>query len=69
MIEIIFVVREDEIDGGFTASALGYGIHTEADTYEELRNNIREAVECHFDELQERPSIIRLHYVRDEVLV
>ncbi len=51
MVEIIFEVREDEIDGGYTASALGYGIHTEADTLEELRNNVREAVECHFDEI------------------
>ncbi len=69
MVEIIFEVHEDEIDGGFTASASGYGIHTEADTIEDLRKNIREAVDCHFDEIQERPSIIRLHFVRDEVLV
>jgi hypothetical protein len=36
MSEIIFEVREDEIDGGYTASALGYGIDTQADTMEEL---------------------------------
>ena len=68
MSEIIFEVREDEPDGGFTASALGYGIHTQADTLEELRNNVREAVDCYFDEKMETPSVIRLHFVRDEVL-
>ncbi|MCJ7530031.1 MAG: hypothetical protein MUO64_03230 [Anaerolineales bacterium] len=69
MKEIIIEVLEDEIDGGYTASALGYGIHTEAETLEELRNNIREAVDCYFDETMESVQIIRLHFVRDEVLV
>jgi predicted RNase H-like HicB family nuclease len=68
MSEVIFEVREDEVDGGFTASALGYGIHTEGETVEELRNAVREAVDCYFDEKMEAPQIIRLHFVRDEVL-
>jgi predicted RNase H-like HicB family nuclease len=68
MKEIIFEVREDEIDGGYTASALGAGIHTQADTLEELRANVKEAVDCHYDESMEAPKIIRLHFVRDEVL-
>jgi predicted RNase H-like HicB family nuclease len=67
--EIIFEVREDEVDGGFTASALGFGIHTQADTVEELRTMVKEAVNCYFDESMERPKLIRLHFVRDEVLV
>ena len=66
--EIIFEVNEDEVDGGYSASALGYGIHTEGETIEELRRNVREAVECYFDEKMKRPGIIRLHFVRDEVL-
>ena len=66
--EIIFEVNEDEVDGGYSASALGYGIHTEGETIEELRRNVREAVECYFDETMKRPGIIRLHFVRDEVL-
>ena len=66
---IIFEVSEDELDGGYSASALGYGIHTQADTLDELRHNVREAVECYFDEGMVRPRLIRLHYVRDEVLV
>ena len=68
MSEIIFEVSEDEIDGGYSASALGYGINTEGDTLEELRRNVKEAVECYFDETMARPGVIRLHFVRDEVL-
>ena len=68
MSEVIFEVREDTIDGGFTASALGFGIHTEADTCEELRANVREAVDCYFEEIADAPKIIRLHFVRDEVM-
>jgi hypothetical protein len=68
MSEIIFEVREDEVGGGFTASALGVGIHSEGETLEELRANVREAVDCYFDETMEAPRIIRLHFVRDEVL-
>ena len=66
--ELIFEVSEDEIDGGFSASALGYGIHTQGDTIEELRENVKEAVECYFDETMKRPIFVRLHFVRDEVL-
>jgi predicted RNase H-like HicB family nuclease len=68
MKEIIFEVREDEIDGGYTASALGAGVHTEGDTLEERRANVKEAVDCYFDETMEAPKVIRLHFVRDEVL-
>ncbi|MEK0446850.1 MAG: hypothetical protein RLZZ399_2171 [Verrucomicrobiota bacterium] len=68
MKEIIFEVREDEVDGGYTAAALGYGIHTQGDTLEELRAMVRDAVDCYFEETEESPRVIRLHFVRDEVL-
>jgi predicted RNase H-like HicB family nuclease len=68
MKEVIFEVREDEVDGGYTASALGVGIHTQGETLEELRANVKEAVGCYFDETMDAPSLIRLHFVRDEVL-
>lgn len=67
--EIIFEVREDEADGGYTANALGYGIHTQGDSLEELRAMVKDAVSCYFDESMESPKIIRLHFVRDEVLI
>ena len=66
--EIIFEVSDDEFDGGYSASALGFGIHTQAETIEEIRDNIRESVECYFDDASTRPSVVRLHFVRDEVL-
>lgn len=66
--EIIFEVREDETEGGYLARALGYSIFTEGRTLDELRRNVREATDCHFDETMEAPKIIRLHFVRDEVL-
>ena len=65
--EIIFEVTEDEVDGGYSASALGYGIHTQGDCVEDVRRNVREAFDCYFDETMERPSVIRLHFVRDEI--
>jgi predicted RNase H-like HicB family nuclease len=68
MSEIIFEVREDEVDGGYTASALGYGIHTQGETVEEVRAMVKDAVRCYLDETMEAPKIIRLHFVRDEVL-
>ena len=68
MSEIIFEVREDEAEGGYTAAALGYGIHTQAESVEELRAMVREAVECYFDDAEEAPKLIRLHFVRDEVI-
>lgn len=68
MTEIIFEVREDEADGGYTASALGYGIHTQAETLDELRTMVKDAVNCYFDDSMQSPKIIRLHFVREEVL-
>lgn len=48
--EIIFNVQEDDVDGGFTASALGVGINTQGETMDEIRQNVREAVACFFDD-------------------
>ena len=66
MNEIIFVI-EDAAEGGFTARALGESIFTEADTLAALRQQVRDAVNCHFDD-GNAPKVIRLHFVRDEVL-
>ncbi len=63
--EIIFLVEETY--DGYMARALGHSIFTEADSLEELREMVKDAVECHFDE-EERPRIIRLHIVKQEVL-
>ncbi len=61
--EIVFEVSEDEIDGGYSATALGYGIHTQGETIEELPASVRDAVDCYFDETMPRPSVIRLQSI------
>jgi hypothetical protein len=64
--EIIFVV-EDAPEGGFIARAVGESLFTQAESLEQLRVEVRDAVRCHFDEAA-APSMIRLHFVRDEVI-
>jgi predicted RNase H-like HicB family nuclease len=65
--ELIFEVRDAD-EGGYHARALGHGIFTQADTWDELRLNVREATALHFDDSEERPQIIQLHYVKDELI-
>lgn len=66
MQELIFEVSQ-ESDGGFVAECLTEAIFTQADTWDELRHNVREAVEAYcFD--RPAPAAIRLHLVRDEVM-
>ncbi|XHX80758.1 MAG: type II toxin-antitoxin system HicB family antitoxin [Stenomitos frigidus ULC029] len=66
MNEIIFLIEEDP-EGGYIARAIGESIFTQADTIEALRDFIRDAVQCHFED-RDRPKLIRLHFVRDEVI-
>ena len=66
MNEIIFLV-EEAAEGGYNARALGESIFTEADDMEALRASIRDAVDCHFDPA-EKPKIIRIHFVSEEVI-
>ena len=60
MQEIIFAITEDLVEGGYCASTLGHGIHTQAETLEELGINVREAVACHFGDEKTSPQVIRL---------
>ena len=64
--EVVFSITQ-EADGGYVAESLGYDIVTEADDWESLRANVTEAVRAYFFD-QPKPSSIRLHLVRDEVL-
>ena len=66
MNEIIFLI-EESLEGGYEARALETSIHTEAENLTELKDSIRDAVKCHFNE-EERPRIIRLHFVKKEVI-
>jgi predicted RNase H-like HicB family nuclease len=65
MTEVIFHVNE-AAEGGFTAKAVGHSIHTEADTIEELRQMVKDAVQCHFDE-ENMPKLVRLIYTKEEL--
>lgn len=65
MPEILFLV-EDAPEGGYTARALGYSIYTEADRWEDLKSAIQDALSCHFED-EDRPKVVRLHYLREEV--
>ena len=67
MKELIFEVTED-LEGGYVATALGVGIHTQAENVEELKEMVRDAMDCYFEEDDDKPVLIRLHFVRDEVL-
>jgi len=62
--EIIFAVQES-LEGGFEAKALSHSIYTEAETLDELKKKVQDAVRCHFEE-KDRPSLIRPHLVKDE---
>ena len=65
--EIIFLV-EELVEGGYEARALGYSIYTEAETYEEIKTAVRDAVYCHFEK-EDMPQLIRFHCIRGEVVI
>jgi predicted RNase H-like HicB family nuclease len=65
--ELIFLIEEDP-EGGYNAKALGQSIFAQGDTFEILKDNIKDALACHFDNKEDIPKIIRLHMVRDEIL-
>jgi len=65
--EVVFIVEEDQEVGGYCAVCHRYGIFTQGDDLEDLREMVRDAVACRFDG-EEIPGQIRLHFVRDEVI-
>ena len=56
--EIIFEVTE-AVEGGYDARALGYSIFTQGDDWDDLKDMVKDAVLCHFDE-DTIPRVIRL---------
>ena len=55
------------MEGGYNARAIGDSIYTEGNTLDELKSNVRDAVQCHFD-VDNIPRIIRLHLVIEEII-
>ncbi len=64
MEEIVFLVEESE-EGSFIAKGVGTSSFTQAETMYELSSAVKDAVQCHFDEV--KPRLIRWHMVREEV--
>ena len=64
--EIIFEVTESE-EGGYEARALGHSIFTQGEDWSDLKEMVRDAVLCHFDE-GNTPRVIRLHLIREEAI-
>ena len=67
MSELVFEITQ-EADGGFVAECLTESIFTQADSWDELRQNVKEAVTAYYFDRPEKPSAIRLHLTRDEIL-
>ncbi|MGC4051539.1 MAG: 2-phospho-L-lactate guanylyltransferase [Paludibaculum sp.] len=65
--ELIFEVRDAE-EGGYCARALGHSIFTQADSWDELRISVLEATTLHFEDRDEQPRLVQLHYVKDELI-
>ncbi len=64
MKELIFLIEESP-EGGYEARALGESIFTQADSFDDLKREIQDAVRCHYEEI-DMPRVIRLHYVEEE---
>ena len=64
--EIIFEVTE-ACEGGYDARALGYSIFTQGEDWNDLKEMVRDAVLCYFDE-DDMPRVIRLHLIREEAI-
>jgi predicted RNase H-like HicB family nuclease len=65
MNELIFLV-EESVDGGYEAKAIGESIFSQGEDLEDLKVQIKEAINCHFEE-NSMPKMVRLHFVKDEV--
>lgn len=64
--EIVFLVEESP-EGGLEAHALGMSVFTEGETLDVIKESVRDAVRCHFEE-ESQPKVVRLHFVKDEVI-
>jgi predicted RNase H-like HicB family nuclease len=64
--ELVFKVIQ-ESDGGYVARCLTEGIVTQGDTWEELKDMVKDAVEGYFFDAP-KPRSVRLQLVREEVL-
>jgi hypothetical protein len=64
VVELVFEIRDGQ-EGGLYARAMGHGIFTEAENWDELRANVLEAVALHFEDAATRPRLGQMRYVKD----
>jgi hypothetical protein len=67
MRELIFDVSIDE-DGRLLAVGRGESIFTDGADWDNLKANVNEVVEAFYFDVP-KPEVVRLHMVRDEILV
>jgi predicted RNase H-like HicB family nuclease len=70
MKEIVFQIEEDLEDGGYVAEAYtskNEHIVTQGDTIDELKEMIKDALECHFENPLEIPHKVIMQFVREEI--
>lgn len=66
MNEITFIAREAD-EGGYFAESVGVGIFAEGETIDELKENIKGGIDCYFENEEDKPAFIHLHFVKDEI--
>lgn len=64
----VFEIIQDKVDGGGSTHSLGHSILTGGGPLDDMRRNVRDAIDCHLGETMQRSSVIRLHFVRDEIV-
>jgi predicted RNase H-like HicB family nuclease len=70
MKEIVFQIEEDLEDGGYIAEAYtskNEHIITQGDTIDELKEMIKDALECHFENPLEIPHKVIMKFIRQEI--
>ena len=65
----VFEATQDEVDRGGSARSLGHSILTGGGPLDDVRRNVPDAIDCHLGEIMQRPSVMRLHFVRDEFVL
>ena len=68
MTELTLLVREAE-EGGYYAEAVGTGIFAEGETMDELKENIKNGIECYHENMPGMPSFAHLHFVKDKIMI
>ena len=64
--DLVFEMIQEQ-DGGYVTECLNENIITQADNWEQLSENVKDAVKAFFFD-QPAPTSVRLHLVKDEML-